>query len=78
MTTLPLLCTATEFTAKSGPLPGSNPVSRLPALFSLRFSLSACVVVGTATGKADTNEPLIQALFGGVTDHMQWLARWGC
>ena len=26
------------------------------------------VVVGTATGKADNNEPAIQALFGGVTD----------
>src|SRR5262245_56652995 len=31
------------------------------------------VVVGTATGKADNNEPVIQALFGGVTDRLQWL-----
>lgn len=31
------------------------------------------VVVGTATGKADTNEPLLQGLFGGVTDRLQWL-----
>jgi len=31
------------------------------------------VVVGTATGKADNNAPVIQALFGGVTDRLQWL-----
>src|SRR5262245_13337280 len=31
------------------------------------------VVVGTATGKADNNEPVIQALFGGVTDRLRWL-----
>src|SRR6185503_16831802 len=31
------------------------------------------VVVGSATGKADNNEPVIQALFGGVTDRLQWL-----
>src|ERR1041385_6171608 len=31
------------------------------------------IAVGSATGKADNNEPVIQALFGGVTDHLQWL-----
>jgi len=31
------------------------------------------VVVGSATGKPDNNEPVIQALFGGVTDRLQWL-----
>jgi len=31
------------------------------------------VVVGSATGKADNNEPVIQDLFGGVTDRLQWL-----
>src|ERR1044071_8540155 len=31
------------------------------------------VVVGSATGKADSNEPVIQALFEGVTDRLQWL-----
>ena len=31
------------------------------------------VAVGSATGKADNNEPVIQALFGGVTDRLQWL-----
>jgi GDP-mannose 6-dehydrogenase len=31
------------------------------------------IVVGSATGKADNNEPVIQALFGGVTVRPQWL-----
>jgi GDP-mannose 6-dehydrogenase len=31
------------------------------------------IAVGSATGKADNNEPVIRALFGGVVDRLQWL-----
>lgn len=31
------------------------------------------VVVGSAKGEPDNNEPLVKALFGGVTDRLQWL-----
>ena len=31
------------------------------------------VVVGSATGRADNNEPVVKGLFGGVTDRLQWL-----
>jgi GDP-mannose 6-dehydrogenase len=31
------------------------------------------VVVGSATGKPDNNEGVVNALFGGVTDQVQWL-----
>lgn len=31
------------------------------------------VVVGSATGKVDNNDPVVKALFGGVTDRLQWL-----
>jgi GDP-mannose 6-dehydrogenase len=31
------------------------------------------VVVGSATGKPDNNEAAVRALFGGVTDRVQWL-----
>jgi GDP-mannose 6-dehydrogenase len=31
------------------------------------------VVVGSATGRSDDNEPVVKALFGGVSDRLQWL-----
>jgi len=31
------------------------------------------VVVGSARGEPDHNEPVVKALFGGVTDRLQWL-----
>jgi len=31
------------------------------------------VVVGSATGKADNNQAVVEALFGSVTDRVQWL-----
>jgi GDP-mannose 6-dehydrogenase len=31
------------------------------------------VVVGSATGAPDSNQAVAEALFGGVTDHLQWL-----
>ncbi len=31
------------------------------------------IVVGSATGKPDDNEPVVNNLFGGVTDKLQWL-----
>jgi GDP-mannose 6-dehydrogenase len=31
------------------------------------------VVVGSATGRPDSNEPVVDALFGAVTDRLQWV-----
>ena len=30
-------------------------------------------VVGSATGQPDDNEEMVEALFGGISDHIQWL-----
>jgi GDP-mannose 6-dehydrogenase len=32
------------------------------------------VVAGTASGKADRNEPVVSALFGGVTEAIEWVS----
>jgi GDP-mannose 6-dehydrogenase len=76
-------------TCENGVLPSLHPENPHASLFDCdliivpEFLREGCaiadyydppfVVVGSASGAPDNNEAVAKALFGGVTDHLQWL-----